>query len=133
MMRVSVFLTVAAIALLGACGKPETAPITPTQLEDAETKASLISDGREIVEANCLSCHGIGASDDSIRTDAPVLRRVLVDRDVESLRADFREGIHVGAEDMPDFSLGPIGTDAVIAYIESIQVSVPARTDDESQ
>lgn len=88
---------------------------------DAEIQAGLIQDGRMIVEENCSTCHAVGKTGESIRTDAPALRSVLASRDIEALRADFREGIHVGADDMPDFDFGPLGTDAVIAYIESIQ------------
>ena len=100
--------------------QPDTTPKGDLPTE-AEIQAGLIADGQMIVEENCATCHAIGETGESIRTDAPTLRTVLAGRDTEALRADFREGIHVGADDMPDFDFGPLGTDAVIAYIESIQ------------
>lgn len=89
---------------------------------DPEIQAGLVADGFAIVEENCTTCHAIGASGESPRYDAPPLRTVLKDRDREALSDDFREGIHVGADDMPDFDFGPLGTDAVIAYLASIQI-----------
>ncbi len=127
-MRVIVLLPILAAGLLAACGNGDQEKINKDKLDDAQAKSALILDGREIVEKHCVTCHGIGASDDSSRTDAPVLRKVLATRDIEALRSDFQEGIHVGADDMPDFNFGTLGTDAVIAYIESIQVDVPVKT-----
>ncbi len=115
--------------ILMACGQsgqdaaePDSQPPVSSDVVADEPEIGLVSDGQMIVEDNCTSCHAIGASDESPRLDAPPLRTVLIERDVEALRDDFREGIHVGAIDMPDFDFGPLGTDAVIAYIESIQV-----------
>lgn len=108
-----------------ACGKTDPAPVESVRVEDAEAKARLIADGRAIVEQNCTTCHATGSTDDSPRTDAPPLRHVLAQRDPEALAADFREGIHIGAVDMPDFDFGPLGTDAVLAYLTSIQDVVP--------
>lgn len=93
-----------------------------TTHNEAEVQAGLVADGLAIVEENCTTCHAIGATGESPRYDAPPLRTVLKDRDREALSDDFREGIHVGADDMPDFDFGPLGTDAVIAYLTSIQV-----------
>ena len=75
----------------------------------------------------CTSCHAIGATGASPRTDAPELRTVFREFDPEAISADFREGIHVGAPDMPDFDFGPLGTEALIAYLQSIQTEVPAQ------
>lgn len=120
-----------AMAGLTACGGQDSAPEeaaapeagTAGERADA-ADATLIEDGRDIVEAQCTSCHAIGAAEDSPRTDAPPLKTVLADYDPDALAEDFREGIHVGHPDMPDFEFGPIGTDAVLAYLISI------RTDD---
>ena len=84
-------------------------------------EAAQIAEGLGIVESNCASCHSIGLKGDSPRSDAPPLRTVLTNYDAESLADDFREHIHVGHPDMPDFNFGPKGTDEVIAYLKSIQ------------
>ena len=84
-------------------------------------EAAQIAEGLAIVQANCASCHAIGVTGESPRNDAPPLRKVLANYNVESLADDFREHIHVGHADMPDFDFGPKGTDEVIAYLKSIQ------------
>ena len=84
-------------------------------------EAERIAEGLVIVQANCASCHNIEVSGESPREDAPPLRTVLGNYNAESLADDFREHIHVGHPDMPDFDFGPKGTDEVIAYLKSIQ------------
>lgn len=120
-MRKVLFPLVLASGILAGCSWFTTHEETPHIADEAEMQAGLIADGQAIVEKNCTACHAVGLTGESPRYDAPLLRNVLTDRDVEALRDDFREGIHVGADDMPDFDFGPLGTDAVIAYIESIQ------------
>jgi mono/diheme cytochrome c family protein len=87
--------------------------------------AGLIADGRAIAEAQCAGCHAIAKTGESPRTDAPPLRHVLDDYAPEALAQDFREHIHVGHADMPDFDFGTRGTDALLAYLVSIRE--PAR------
>lgn len=131
-MKAYSIVTISAL-LLAACGQTEAPPASEEPKAQANIEpdtASLISDGQAIVEANCTTCHAVHNSDDSPRTDAPPLRYVLRNMSAAALEDDFREGIHVGAVDMPDFDLGPIGTSAVVEYIKSIQVSVPAETEE---
>jgi len=106
-------LSICLLAILVACQSQE--PATPPG------QAEQIAEGLSIVEANCASCHAIGISGKSPRSDAPPLRSVLSNYNAESLADDFRESIHVGHPDMPDFDFGPKGTDEVIAYLKSIQ------------
>lgn len=115
-MRCVVLGVISGLIWIAGCSPSETTVESAGVVEN-----SLISQGKELVQANCHSCHAIERSDDSRREDAPPLRTVLANMDPESLAMDFREGIHVGAADMPDFDFGPIGTDAVIAYLQSIQ------------
>ncbi len=100
--------------MLAACSQPTTAPDTQTE--------PMIAEGKVLVAENCLSCHVLSPDSAPIRADAPPLSQVLGNYNSESLADDFREGIHVGHPDMPDFDFGPRGTDAVIAYLKSIQV-----------
>ncbi|WP_084398039.1 c-type cytochrome [Henriciella aquimarina] len=119
-----------AMAGLAACGGPDTPPEDTTspdtssqdEVSDVTTSdAAMVENGRAIVEMQCATCHAIGTADESPRTDAPPLRTVLADYDPDALADDFREGIHVGHPDMPDFNLGPKGTDSVLAYLISIR------------
>lgn len=83
-----------------------------------------IADGREIAVHQCSNCHGLD-QDASLRTDAPPLRYVLSVYPPESLAEDFRAGIHVGHEDMPDFVFGDLGIDVLLSYLVSIQETPP--------
>ncbi len=116
-------LLLTATAFLAACGgEPDTAA------PSAETPdADLVADGRDVVEAQCARCHATGVDGDSPRADAPPLRTVLAGYDAGALAQDFREGIHVGHPDMPDFNFGPRGVDAVLAYLVSIQEATAAE------
>lgn len=139
------FLTAfAALAVLGAaaCEKPaETpaaAPVEPAAEAPEPAKPTFevdpaipmdedsIADGRNIAVTHCAICHGLD-QDASLRPDAPPLRYVLSIYPPESLAEDFRNGIHVGHETMPDFVFGDLGMDVLLAYLISIQEVPPAE------
>ncbi len=107
---------------LSACGTSGSAIDAQTdtfELSDTE----MIESGRKIAEAQCITCHAIGLNDTSPRSDAPPLRTLLAGYPQDVLAEDFREHVHVGHPDMPDFEFGPIGTDHIVAYLISIQDS----------
>ena len=125
-----------ALAGLTACSGEQTPTQTPTQQTPPQQapapeetvadpvvsgEAALVENGRDIAEMHCAFCHAIGSEGDSPRADAPPLRTVLADYDPDALAYDFREGLDVGHPDMPDFNLGPKGTDSILAYLVSIQ------------
>lgn len=130
----------ASLCLAAACDRPVPAPgpevAAPEVAAPAvtDTAAALglptdpdsLADGRSIAADNCASCHGLD-QDDSQRPDAPPLRRVLSLHDPESLAEDFRNGIHVGHEDMPEFVFGDLGMDMLLSYLISIQEAPPAE------
>lgn len=85
-----------------------------------------IADGEAIAQTHCAICHGMG-QDASLRADAPPLRYVLSLYSPENLAEDFRAGIHVGHETMPDFVFGDLGMDVLLAYLVSIQETPEAQ------
>jgi mono/diheme cytochrome c family protein len=108
---------------------PEPAPAAP--LFDAAAlgipaDADSIADGRVIAVDTCSNCHGID-KEPNVRADAPPLRYVLSIYPPESLAENFRAGIHVGHEDMPDFVFGDLGMDVLLAYLVTIQETPPAQ------
>ena len=120
--RAAVFFAVLGGGGLVACGVEE--DLNGLQSNAFElSEADMIANGREIVELQCMTCHAVGTDDRSPRSDAPSLRTVLDNYAPEALAEDFREHIHVGHPDMPDFDFGPIGTDHVLAYLKSIQAT----------
>ena len=111
-----------------AAAAVEAAPAPP--LFDAEALGIpadelSVADGRKIAETHCAICHGLD-QDASLRSDAPPLRYVLSLYSPQSLAEDFRAGIHVGHETMPDFVFGDLGMDVLLAYLVSIQETPPA-------
>ena len=106
---------------VSACGA-EVRPVGNPEDTFELPELDQIESGREIVEAQCSSCHAIGLDDQSPRLDAPPLRNILANYPPDALAEDFRERVKIGHPDMPDFDFGPIGTDHVLAYLISIQV-----------
>ncbi len=102
-----------------------TGPVIDAAALGIPTDADSIADGREIAVTHCSNCHGLDTGE-SLRADAPPLRYVLSYYPPESLAEDFRSGIHVGHEDMPDFVFGDLGMDVLLSYLVSIQEAPPA-------
>lgn len=105
-------LVILTLLALGACAS-NAASSVPDQ--DA-----LIADGRDIAVAECSSCHAVGLDGASPRADAPPFRTVLSNYRADVLEEELIAGIQV-THPMPEFQLNPQGTDALIAYIRSIQ------------
>lgn len=96
------------------------APVFDVEALGIPMDEASIADGKAIAQTHCAICHGLG-QDASLRADAPPLRYVLSLYSPENLAEDFRAGIHVGHEDMPDFVFGDLGMDVLLAYLVSIQ------------
>lgn len=105
-------LIVSALAAmtLAACGTP---PEEPSQ-------DILAADGRDIAEAQCAACHAVGVYGDSPRAEAPPFRTVLSRYRSDVLEEELINGIRVNHQ-MPEFQFNPQSTDALIAYLRSIQ------------
>ncbi|NNE56504.1 MAG: cytochrome c [Hellea sp.] len=111
-------ITAAALTLvftLPACQKTQ-----GTNFE-IETGSSFIELGQDIAKTHCAVCHNTEKTGTSPRKDAPPLRAVLANYNSVSLADDFREHIHVGHPDMPDFEFSVKEIDGLIAYLRSIQ------------
>jgi mono/diheme cytochrome c family protein len=109
---------VTAAVFLAACAAP---PVN-TEAVSGVSQQDQIADGREIAENQCASCHAVGESGESPNPHAPKFRTVLSRYHAEVLQQELMEGIQV-AHPMPDFQMNPVGVDALIAYLQSIQKS----------
>lgn len=85
----------------------------------------LIEFGREIAEVNCASCHAISTDDASLHPEAPPLRELSARYPLDALEEAFVEGIYVGHPDMPEFEATAEQVDALLAYLDTIQNTVP--------
>jgi len=87
--------------------------------------ATLIEDGRVIVQSQCGACHAVAADGASPNPHAPPLRTVLANFSADALEEELIEGIQV-AHPMPQFHVNPQAADALIAYLKSIQTEPSA-------
>jgi len=93
----------------------------PSQAPESEFDPSFLELGKQIVETHCAACHTANATGGSPRADAPPLRSVLENYNANALADDFREHIHVGHPDMPDYDFTVKETEGLLAYLWSIQ------------
>ena len=112
MLKINIAILVSALGLYACQAPPEAV---------TEFDPSYIEVGQDIAETQCAVCHNIGTSGASPREDAPPLRTVFKRYNPESLADDFREHIHVGHPDMPDFDFTVLETEGLLAYLRSIQ------------
>lgn len=93
-----------------------TAPAVASQDERTERGEAILSEA-------CASCHAIGKTGESPKLGAPPFRGLSEDYPVENLAESLAEGIMSGHPEMPVFVFEPRDIDAIIAYLQSIQVS----------
>lgn len=98
------------LCALAACAAPREQVSAP----------DLAGDGRDVAEAQCAGCHAVGAYGDSPNPAAPSFRTLLSRYRAEVLEEELIAGIQV-THPMPEFRFNPQGTEALIAYLRSIQ------------
>ena len=83
---------------------------------------NLVDKGGVLVKESCSRCHAIGKEGDSPHPPAPPFRTLSKKYPIEDLAESLAEGIVSGHPDMPIFVFGPHDVDAIIDYLQSIQV-----------
>jgi cytochrome c len=83
---------------------------------------TLIDKGEVLVKENCSRCHAIGKEGDSPHKEAPPFRTLASRYPIEDLAESLAEGIVSGHPDMPIFVFSPRDIEAIIEYLQSIQV-----------
>jgi mono/diheme cytochrome c family protein len=88
----------------------------------AAQDSDMLALGEALVAENCGACHAIGTDDASPLEGVRALRDLSQDYPVAFLAESLAEGILTGHPAMPvlEFDAGEV--DAVIAWLESIQV-----------
>ena len=64
----------------------------------------------------------MGRSDESPRAGAPAFRDLSQRYEVEALGEALAEGILTGHPEMPEFRFAPHEVDAILRYLQSLQV-----------
>ena len=81
----------------------------------------VVERGRMIAGAQCASCHGIGAADESPFEQAPPFRRIVQRHPMAQLSKTFADGMALGHGNMPPFELTSTETEALLAYLSSLE------------
>lgn len=124
-MRFLVAAAAAAVFGLAAC-VDDVRPMASAPADGAE-QAALVEDGLAIAEANCASCHAIGAAGESPNPKAPLFRALLSRYRADMLETELAEGMRVAHEPMPQFKFEPDAAAALVAYIKSVQTRDPGQ------
>jgi mono/diheme cytochrome c family protein len=103
------------IVFAAACSEPTTVA------EDQTPVAELLGQGEAMVENLCADCHAITGEDASAHPDAPALRDLSKNLNLDDLRVPLTEGIIVDHPDMPEWAFEPHHVDALLYYLEQLQ------------
>ncbi|HIG24096.1 cytochrome c [Henriciella sp.] len=82
----------------------------------------MVGQGQAIAETLCAGCHAIGLTEESPHAQAMPFREISWHYPVEVLAEPFAEGIMVAHPEMPQWQFEPEQIDALLAYIETVQV-----------
>jgi mono/diheme cytochrome c family protein len=88
-----------------------------------DSDVGLVESGRQVAVEQCSSCHAIDRDTMSPLPQAPPMSTLLGRYDPDMLANDLIEGIRVGHDEMPRFDFNILATDALIAYLKSIERS----------
>ena len=87
----------------------------------AQAQQSRIDSGSRFAEANCASCHAVGAAGQSPLAAAPPFRTLHLRYPVEDLAESLAEGITTAHAAMPQFKLDVAQIADLIAYLKSLE------------
>lgn len=117
-MRASHCICILPLALLSST-VASCAGVEPRSQWDSD--AGLTEAGRQVAVDQCSSCHAIDHGAMSPLPQAPPMSTLLGRYDPDMLANDLIEGIRVGHDEMPRFDFNIMATDALIAYLKSIE------------
>lgn len=80
-----------------------------------------VTEGHDLIRANCARCHAIDAASLSPEPKAPPFREVVKKYDPNDLEEALAEGIVTGHNNMPVFSFTPEQVTAIIAYLDTLK------------
>jgi len=91
-------------------------------LASAQDDLELRRHGHALLESHCSKCHAIERSGESPHREAPPFRAIGQRYPVEALQEALAEGLSTGHPDMPEFVFDVQEINAILAYLQSIQV-----------
>jgi mono/diheme cytochrome c family protein len=96
----------------------------------AQDDADLKRQGHALLAKHCARCHAIEPTGNSPHRQAPPFRTIGQKYPTEWLAEALAEGLSTGHPDMPEFVFDLHEVNAILAYLQSIQVpkaGPPAR------
>lgn len=99
-----------------------TLTVASLALAQEQESADLRRRGYILVASHCSQCHAIERTGDSPNRQALPLRTLGHQYPVESLEEALAEGLSTGHSDMPELVFEPHEINAILAYLQSIQV-----------
>jgi mono/diheme cytochrome c family protein len=99
--------------------------IWPLAAQDADL---VTRHGRTLLAKNCARCHAVDRARASPHRQAPPFRLLGRRYPIESLAEALAEGLITGHPDMPEFVFQVRDVEAIMAYLQSIQVPQAAPT-----
>ena len=91
----------------------------------AGARADNATEGRDLAQRLCASCHAIGSADRSPIPTAPAFQRLEPRVDLAAMTERLEEGILAGHPEMPVFKLRPHEARALVTYLRAIQSDRP--------
>lgn len=86
---------------------------------------ALVKEGQVLIDSYCADCHATGLAGDSKHPAAPPFRTLHERYEVEWLSEALVEGLVTGHEDMPEFEFDPIQAEAIVAYLQWLEIAGP--------
>lgn len=117
------------VMMLSACGQNDVDSVDTLKESqgaaryEAQIDRELLGQGEAIAEQVCANCHAIRAADESVHSDAPAFRMLSKNYEISFLAESLVEGMMVGHPDMPEFQFDAQSAEALITYIESVQLN----------
>jgi cytochrome c len=90
--------------------------------DDADLKR-----GHSLLTTHCSRCHAIERTGTSSHRDAPPFRTLGQKYPIDWLSEALGEGLSTGHPDMPEFVFEPQDINAILTYLQSIQVPLQRR------
>jgi cytochrome c len=87
----------------------------------AKAASDPVTQGYELLRANCAGCHAIDQASLSAEAKAPPFRDVVTKYDPAALEEALAEGILTGHEQMPEFTFEPEQITAIISYLDTLK------------
>ncbi len=88
---------------------------------NAKSANDPVTQGFDLLRANCASCHAIDATSLSPEAKAPPFRDVVKRYEPQALEEALAEGIVTGHEQMPEFAFEPDQVSAIVAYLDTLK------------